>query len=75
MTKSDFIGVIVVWLMIVIVSFGVGFSIVIWAERQNIWVVEVEDGTTTLEVKPNTGLQTDQYTPIQPAVNPIGKEL
>ena len=75
MTKNDFIGVIVAWLMIVIVAFGVGFTIVLWAERQNIWVVEVEDGTTTLEVKPNTGLQTDQYTPIQPATTPIGKEL
>lgn len=28
-----------------------------------------------LQVKPNYGYQTDQYTPIQPAVSPIGKEL
>jgi hypothetical protein len=31
--------------------------------------------TQQLFVKENTGTQTDQYTPIQPAVTPIGKEL
>lgn len=75
MTARDMAGVVVIWLMIAIIVFTLGFTIVLWAERQNIWAVEVEDGNTTLEVKPNTGLQTENHYKVQPAVTPIGKEL
>lgn len=36
---------------------------------------EPTSGLTTLKVEPSTGTQSDQYTPIQPSVTPIGKEL
>lgn len=43
-------------------------------ENCTLGLIEVEE---QLEVKPvpNNAVQTDQYTPIQPSVNPIGKEL
>ncbi len=31
--------------------------------------------TQWLEIKDNYGTQTDQYTPIQPSVTPVGKEF
>ncbi len=31
--------------------------------------------TNQLKVEPSTGTQTDQYTPIQPSVTPVGKEF
>lgn len=39
------------------------------------YVPPTEQGYTTLEVTDNFGTQTDQYTPIQPAVTPVGKEF
>lgn len=39
------------------------------------FVPPTNTGYTTLEVKENTGKQTDQYTPIQPSVTPVGKEF
>lgn len=50
---------------------------VIESKLPNIWTTAQETNLPVgqLEVKDNYGYQTDQYTPIQPATTPIGKEL
>jgi hypothetical protein len=64
-------GLIVVWLLFALSIFCAGYIAThIFVTRVMAdFKVEPDKGYTTLEVKPNPGTQTDQYTPIQPAKN------
>jgi hypothetical protein len=73
-------GLIVLWLLGAIAIFGIGLlcAHIMYTLALKDFAYEPADySTSTLKVKevPKGTLQTDQYTPIQPAVNPIGKEL
>jgi hypothetical protein len=70
-------SLIVIWVLFFIVLFCAGFIIThtIVTKVMADFSEPTVTGLTTLEVKPNFGTQTDQYTPIQPSVTPIGKEL
>lgn len=79
------------WAALAVVGFLLGIGLAALLDEAdsklpNIWtaeaeLVEVMDQNNLpingdqLQVKPNYGYQTDQYTPIQPATTPIGKEL
>jgi hypothetical protein len=70
-------GLVAVWLLFVLTAFCVSYifiHVVVSAVMAD-FSEPTEQGYTTLEVKDNFGTQTDQYTPIQPAVTPIGKEF
>ena len=75
MNKSS----ITVWLLFFLMVFAVGVLIThaAYTLAMKDLVIRENTGLTTLKVKevPKGTLQTDQYTPIQGAVNPIGKEL
>jgi hypothetical protein len=70
-------GLIAVWLLFFIAIFCTMYLLTgyLVARVMADFSEPTVTGLTTLEVKPNYGTQTDQYTPIQPATTPIGKEL
>ena len=70
-------GLIAVWVMALIVIFCTTYLLTGFLVSRVMadFTVEPVTGLTTLEVKDNSGTQTDQYTPIQPSVTPIGKDL
>ena len=72
-------GTVAIWLLILIAVFCISYILtdfVVRAVMAN-FTVEPRTGLTTLKVKevPKGTLQTDQYTPLQGAVTPIGVEL
>lgn len=67
------------WTLFFVAIFCIGYTVtalVITTVMADL-VLPTETGITTLRVEPVPAgtLQTDQYTPIQPATSPIGKEL
>jgi hypothetical protein len=72
-------SLVAVWLIFFIAIFAIGYlttHLIVTSVMADL-VVEPTATYQVLEVKPvpKGTLQTDQYTPIQGAVNPIGKEL
>lgn len=68
MTKLDWLLVTSIWLVICGVGFMAGVYMAYYidvasSKAPDVWATERAE----LEVKPNYGYQTDQYTPIQPA--------
>lgn len=79
MNKSS---LVVVWLLFFIVVFMVGYTIthlvvtaVMSDFHQQSLTVGARVETLQVEPVPVNATQTNQYTPIQPAVTPLGKEL
>ena len=71
-------SLVVIWLLFFLAIFAVGYiTIHVIVTSVMADFEQPTTGYTTLEVKPvpNNAVQTDQYTPIQPSVTPIGKEL
>jgi hypothetical protein len=72
-------SLVTIWVLFFLMIFTLGYltTHLIISKVMADLVVEPAPGITTLEVKevPKNAVQTDQYTPIQPAVNPIGKEF
>jgi hypothetical protein len=70
-------SLVTVWILFLLAVFCAGYIMthVVVTNVMADFEVETEAGYTTLEVKPNYGTQTDQYTPIQPATTPVGKEF
>jgi hypothetical protein len=71
-------GLIVVWLLFALSIFCAGYiatHIFVTRVMADFKVEPEPTYTQWLHVEPNYGTQTDQYTPIQPAVTPTGKEL
>jgi len=68
-----FRGAIVVWLLIFMAVFCIAYWLTGYVVTRVMadFVVEPEPTYhSTLQVEPNFGTQTDQYTPIQPSVTP-----
>ena len=72
-------SLVVIWLLFFAAIFAVGLLVThaVYTRVMADLIVEPNATYQVLEVKPvpNGALQTDQYTPIQPSVTPIGKEL
>ena len=69
-------GLIVTWLIFAIALFCAFYVIThIFVTRVMADFTVEEPTYSELKVEPNYGTQTDQYTPIQPAVTPVGKEF
>lgn len=62
---------IVFWLVFLFAVFAMAYTLTDLTVKYVMadFVPPTDTGYTTLEVKPNYGTQTDQYTPIQPAKN------
>ena len=70
-------GLVSVWPLFILTAFCVSYIFihVLVSAVMADFTEPTYTGYTTLEVKPNPGTQTDQYTPIQPATTPVGKEF
>lgn len=71
---------IVIWLLFLVAIFAIGYlttHLLVTRVMADLVVKQNQSEPVYLEVKPvpNNAVQTDQYTPIQGAATPIGKEL